>query len=145
MRQTFKARRLLTVCAPMLLLGACVCHEEIAPPPAAPAPAPVAAAPTTIYFEWDRSDLTPEARAAIDQIAAEGAGPYSVVGHTDTSGSAAYNQGLGQRRADSVASALQARNASVCNTSSDGQTNLAVNTGDGVREPLNRRAAVGPC
>jgi len=145
MRGTFKAGRVLMVCAPIFLLGACACNEEVAPPPAPPAPAPVAAAPTTIYFEWDRSDLTPEAQAAIDQIAREGSGPYAVTGNTDTSGSSDYNQGLGQRRADSVANALKAQNASVCSATSDGENNLAVNTGDGVREPLNRRAIVGPC
>lgn len=145
MRGTFKAGRVLMVCAPMLLLGACACNEEVAPPPAAAAPAPVAAAPTTIYFEWDRSDLTPEAQAAIDQIAKEGSGPYAVVGNTDTSGGNDYNQALGQRRADSVADALKAKNASVCSATSDGESNLAVKTGDGVREPLNRRASVSPC
>ncbi len=144
MRGNFKAGRVLLVCAPMFLLGACVCNEEVvAPAPAAPAP--VAAAPTTIYFEWDKSDLTADAQAVVDQIAREGKGPYAVVGNTDTSGSNDYNDALGQRRADTVANALKAQNASVCSASTQGETNLAVATGDGVREPLNRRATVAPC
>ena len=143
MRGAFKASRVLMVCAPMFLLGACACNEEVAMAPA-PAPVPVAA-PTTIYFEWDRSDLTADAQAVVDQIAREGKGPYSVVGNTDSSGGNDYNQGLGQRRADTVANALKAQGASICNTVSDGENNLAVKTGDGVREPLNRRAVVGGC
>jgi outer membrane protein OmpA-like peptidoglycan-associated protein len=138
--------RALVICAPVFLLGACACNTEV-PAAAAPAPMPVvaAAAPTTIYFEWDKSSLTPEAQSVVSQLAHEGKSPYAVIGNTDTSGSTEYNQDLGQRRADTVTAALKAENASVCNASSDGENNLAVKTGDDVREPLNRRAAVESC
>ena len=104
-----------------------------------------AAGPWTIYFGFDKYNLTPEAQSVIDQIVAESTGPLSVIGHTDTSGSNAYNQALGQRRADSVSNALTAQGKELCSAQSKGETDLAVQTGDGVREPLNRRAVVGGC
>jgi outer membrane protein OmpA-like peptidoglycan-associated protein len=68
----------------------------------------------------------------------------TVVGHTDTSGSAAYNVGLSERRAGVVRDALIARgmNAGAINTQARGETELARATANGVREPLNRRTAV---
>ena len=104
-----------------------------------------AAGPWTIYFGFDKYNLTPEAQSVIDQIVAETTGPLSVVGHTDTSGSNAYNQALGQRRANTVSNALTAQGKSLCSATSAGETQLAVQTGDGVREPLNRRAVVAGC
>ncbi|MDO9125559.1 OmpA family protein [Parvibaculum sp.] len=101
--------------------------------------------PWTIYFGFDKYNLTPEAQSVIDQIVAETTGALSVVGHTDTSGSNAYNQALGQRRADSVSNALTAQGKELCSAVSRGETELAVQTGDGVREPLNRRAVVAGC
>lgn len=101
--------------------------------------------PWTIYFGFDKYNLTSEAQAVISQIVADTSGAVSVVGNTDTSGSNAYNAALGQRRADSVANALKAQGKGICSAVSDGETNLAVKTGDGVREPLNRRAVVTPC
>jgi outer membrane protein OmpA-like peptidoglycan-associated protein len=67
-----------------------------------------------------------------------------VVGHTDTSGSAKYNLRLSERRAKAVADALvgQGVNQSVLSVDWKGKTDLAVQTGDGVKEPLNRRATI---
>ncbi|MEX0840105.1 MAG: OmpA family protein [Parvibaculum sp.] len=104
-----------------------------------------AAGPWTIYFGFDKYNLTPEAQSVIDQIVAETSGSLSVIGHTDTSGSNAYNQALGQRRANTVSNALTAQGKSLCSASSAGESQLAVQTGDGVREPLNRRAVVAGC
>ena len=102
--------------------------------------------PWTIYFGYDKSNLTAAAQSVVDQIASQvGSRSVSVVGHTDTSGSSAYNTALGQRRANAVSSALQARNAGVSSSTTSGESNLAVSTGDGVREPLNRRAVVDLC
>lgn len=107
--------------------------------------AQVAAGPWTIYFGFDKYNLTPEAQSVVDQIVAETNNALSVVGHTDTSGSNAYNQALGQRRADAVSNALTAHGKELCSAMSRGETDLAVATGDGVREPLNRRAVVAGC
>jgi outer membrane protein OmpA-like peptidoglycan-associated protein len=67
-----------------------------------------------------------------------------VVGHTDTSGSTEYNQGLSERRSSVVRDALVARGvpASIISTDARGESDLARPTADGVREPLNRRTAV---
>lgn len=105
----------------------------------------VVAGPWTIYFGFNKYNLTQEAQAVVAEIAKSSVSSFAVVGHTDTSGSKAYNQALGERRANSVASALKANGKSTCSVGSDGETNLAVQTGDGVREPLNRRAVVSPC
>lgn len=116
-----------------------------APPPPPPAPA---ARQFVVYFDWDRSDLTAEASAVVDQAAAYArsgrATRVLVVGHADTSGSAAYNVGLSNRRSRTVADALVARgvNGGVISLDGKGETQLARPTADGVREPLNRRATI---
>jgi OOP family OmpA-OmpF porin len=121
------------------------------PPPPAPAPAPRPAPQArqfVVYFDWDRSNLTAEAQQVVSQAAAyaRSGNPTRilVVGHTDTSGSAAYNLGLSNRRARTVADALVAAgvNGGVISLDGVGETQLARPTADGVREPLNRRATI---
>ena len=104
-----------------------------------------------VYFEWDKSDLTSQASAVIDQAVANmstradcSASGVTIVGHTDTSGSSSYNDRLSARRAAVVAGALQSRGigAGLINTQAQGEKALAKATRDGVREPLNRRSEV---
>ena len=96
----------------------------------------------------DRSNLTAEAQSIITQAAAYARTGQPtrvlVVGHADTSGSAAYNVGLSNRRARTVADALVAQgvNGGVIALDGKGETALAKATADGVREPLNRRATI---
>lgn len=64
-----------------------------------------------VLFEFDRADLTRDGRRRVtdiaDVLAHEGRGRrVSIEGHTDSIGSAAYNQRLSERRAQSVADAL---------------------------------------
>jgi OOP family OmpA-OmpF porin len=123
-----------------------------APPPPPPPPPPVATACPTgnfvVYFEWDRSNLTQDAVATIDAAVNQARrcniSGVVLVGHTDTSGSTAYNQGLSERRASVVRDALVARGiaAGSITTQARGETDLATPTRDGVREPLNRRTAI---
>jgi outer membrane protein OmpA-like peptidoglycan-associated protein len=128
----------------------------VAPPPVAPPPPVVVAPPPpacptsefVVYFEWDRSNLNQAALETIDAAVARArqcnvAGTV-VVGHTDTSGSPTYNQGLSERRASVVRDALVARGmaAGSITAQARGETDLARATRDGVREPLNRRTAV---
>ncbi len=101
--------------------------------------------PWTIYFGFDKYNLTAEAKAVISEIVSTAKAPLNVVGHTDTVGSSAYNNALGLRRANAVSSDLKANGATVCDTSSKGKTDLAVPTADGVKEPLNRRSVVTLC
>ncbi len=124
----------------------------VAPPP--PVPPPVVAAPVAcpasefvVYFEWDRSNLNQAALETIDSAVARArqcnVSGTVVVGHTDTSGSPAYNSGLSERRASVVRDALVARGLSgAINSEARGESALARATNDGVREPLNRRTAV---
>jgi len=101
-----------------------------------------------VYFEWDRSNLNASAIETIDaavQRAREcNVANVTVVGHTDTSGAPAYNQGLSERRASVVRDALVARGVatSAITTQARGETELARQTANNVREPLNRRTAV---
>ena len=118
--------------------------EAPKPVAAAPAPAPVAQPKDyVIYFEFDKSNVTKAAGAVLDELkATSGNSSVSVVGHTDTMGSAAYNQKLSDRRASNPASALEQRKVKVDSVSGKGFTEPAVNTGPGVKEPLNRRAVI---
>ncbi len=65
-----------------------------------------AALEATIYFDYDKSDLTDEAVAALDGkvpvLQANAAVKIRIEGHTDNRGSDEYNLALGQRRAASV-------------------------------------------
>lgn len=69
--------------------------------------------PAKINFEFNKADLDAEARAALDQqaawIMAHPKIKFRVYGHTDKVGSNAYNQRLGQRRANAAVNYLIAR------------------------------------
>ena len=100
----------------------------------------------TVYFDLDSWTLTAEDLAVITNVIntarAGGQSHITVVGHTDTSGSAAYNKRLSVRRANVVVEALVdmgARRAAI-QASGVGETDLAVPTADGVKEAKNRRA-----
>lgn len=102
----------------------------------------------TIYFDYDKSNLTPQASTLIQEAASRALqndiDTVVVSGNTDTSGSSAYNQALSERRARVVRDALIANGvpADRVRTEAYGETNLAKPTADGVREPLNRRSEV---
>jgi OOP family OmpA-OmpF porin len=123
-------------------------------PVAAPAPAPVATTSTAttanyqVYFDFDSWTLTAEDLTQItDAVAAAKAGGQSritIVGHTDTSGSAEYNQKLSERRAGVVKDAMVQMGArpEAIQVSGVGKSDLAVQTADGVKEARNRRAVI---
>lgn len=102
----------------------------------------------TVYFDYDKSNLTPEAsnlvREAASRALQNDIDTVVVAGNTDTSGSSAYNQMLSERRAAVVRDALIANGVSAdrIRTEAYGETNLAKPTPDGTREPLNRRSEV---
>ena len=85
-------------------------------------------------------------REAMPDVAARAGGQsrITVVGHTDTSGDAAYNQKLSVHRANVVMEAMVdmgARRAAI-QVSGVGESDLAVATEDGVKEARNRRAVI---
>jgi outer membrane protein OmpA-like peptidoglycan-associated protein len=120
--------------------------------PAPPPPPPVAqagpASDYTAYFGLDSWTLTGEGLTALQNavnIARSGGQSHiAIVGHTDTSGSAPYNQKLSVRRADVVKEAMVDMGArrEAIQTSGVGENDLAVQTADNVQEPKNRRAVV---
>jgi outer membrane protein OmpA-like peptidoglycan-associated protein len=101
-----------------------------------------------VYFPFDQYVLTPEAQAVVAQAAdyAKGgnATKITVVGHTDTSGSPKYNAKLSERRAKAVADGLVGAGVPATTLAVDwkGESEPAVATGDGVKEPLNRRSTI---
>lgn len=121
----------------LLCVGAAACakKQEVKPQPPAPAPAPVTQpAPTenkytpadldtdaclrqrVVYFDFDKTEIKPEfqqimachAKYLQDRPSAQ----VRLEGNTDERGSREYNLGLGERRGNAVASALEAAGGS---------------------------------
>lgn len=105
-------------------------------------------APLTVYFDYDKASLSPASEELIatkvSEVMEGDLSAVSVSGNTDTVGSSAYNQALSARRAAVVRDALVARgiSANVISVEALGESNPARATGDGVKEPLNRRTEV---
>jgi OOP family OmpA-OmpF porin len=124
----------------------------------APAAAPLAPAPATpaaplarefmVFFGFNQSSLTAEARATLKQVVSavheSGSAAIRVVGHTDLAGSVAYNMALSVRRAKSVQKALIAEGVQpeTISIAGRGKSEPLVPTADGVREPQNRRVHI---
>ncbi len=127
---------------------------EVPPPPPPPVevpppPQPVCTpGPYIVFFEWDKSDITPEAAGILDNAISAyqncGNAQVMLAGHADRSGSASYNVGLSQRRADSVRGYLTGRGIADGTISSEafGESRPRVETADGVRELQNRRVEI---
>jgi outer membrane protein OmpA-like peptidoglycan-associated protein len=126
-------------------------HRDAAPKIDEPKPEkPVAEAPKQfiVFFGFNKSNLTAEAvRVVADAAEAakkHGSAAISIVGHTDTSGSTDYNMALSMRRSQAVKDSLVAHgiDGSMISTGGRGEAELMVSTGDGVKEPQNRRATI---
>jgi len=93
-------------------VGHFVCQPEEAPPPPPPPPPPPAAAPKRVEtlqganFDFNKAQLKPSGVEKVDhaaQVLKQTPGTHVLVeGHTDSIGSAAYNQKLSERRAQTV-------------------------------------------
>jgi outer membrane protein OmpA-like peptidoglycan-associated protein len=143
-------KRALALCSLLAMVAACapVPPPPPPPPPMAMAPAPAPANTFIVFFDWNRSWVTPEGmqilKAAAAAYHAGGNVTVHVTGYTDTSGSAAYNQRLSERRAWHVARVLEhlgVPHAAMVVTGR-GENDLRVPTANGVREPQNRRVEV---
>ncbi|WP_425231088.1 OmpA family protein [Sphingomonas sp.] len=119
---------------------------DVTPPP--PPPPVCSPGPFIVFFEWDKSDITPEAQSILDNAVTQyqtcGNAQVMLAGHADRSGAPAYNVGLSQRRADSVKAYLSQHGIadSVITTQAFGESRPRVDTADGVREVQNRRVEV---
>ena len=119
-----------------------------APPPPPPPPPAVAPPSFMVFFDWDRSNLSQQALATIQQAAnafkTKGNARITATGHTDTSGPEAYNMALSLRRANAVKDALVRDGvpAQAITVIGAGEKGLLVPTADGVREPQNRRVEI---
>ena len=137
-------KKMLAVVAAAFLLSACA--ETPPPPPAAPPPPPVKN--FLVFFDFDKSTLTPRALDIVKEAANTAKSGQNArvtcTGHTDTAGPANYNMALSLRRANTVKNALVKEGvpATSITVIGRGETALLVPTKDGVREPQNRRVEI---
>ncbi|MBU6398301.1 MAG: OmpA family protein [Rhodospirillales bacterium] len=125
--------------------------------PAMSAPAAPQAMPTSpsanliVDFQSGSANLTPQAKAALDQLGQAltsqqlAAYNFKIVGHTDTTGTAAQNQTLSEQRADAVKSYLQSKfgvAGSRLQASGVGEADLAVQTPPNTPNRQNRRVEI---
>ncbi len=124
-----------------------------------PQVAPVAAAPQVVrnevkldgdaFFGFDKSSLRPDAVAALDALIAklksiDRVSRVSVVGHTDSVGSIAYNQKLSERRAASAKRYLVAHGiaAEQIDTHGEGKLQPAYPNDSAANRQKNRRVDI---
>ena len=115
-----------------------------APPP----PPPPVPRQFIIFFGFNKCNVTVNA----DQVLSEAANAarqlgtvaIQITGHTDTVGSVQANQKLSECRANAAMTNLISKGISerMISASGYGEGRLLVQTGDGVKEPQNRRANV---
>lgn len=102
-----------------------------------------------IFFGFNKCNITAEADAVLSEAAASaregGSARVSIVGHTDTVGTPAANQKLSECRANAARANLVSKGVSEnsISASGKGESELMVQTGDGTKEPQNRRATIG--
>lgn len=132
MSRTLKCIAPLAVVSLLQLAGCASAPPPPPPPPPAPPPAPVATRPAvvlpiaqldrgvqivlpdSVLFQTGKADLNvAESGPYLDRIAVllttKTVKKIAIEGHTDSVGSAAFNQRLSEQRADAVANALLAR------------------------------------
>jgi outer membrane protein OmpA-like peptidoglycan-associated protein len=101
-----------------------------------------------IYFRLDAAEIAPESGSALASAIAAAKvrrnADVSVIGHTDASGSEAYNLALSLRRAETVRGALTAAGipASIIDVAYHGANDPLIPTASGAIEPRNRRVEV---
>lgn len=125
-------------------------ETAMAPAPVAePAPAPEAARPESyrVLFDWDSSVLTAEARRTIDRVIERNrtqGRDIRLIGHTDSTGTDAYNMRLSQRRADAVKAYMIDNGVPghTITTAAHGERDQQVETADRVREAQNRSVSI---
>lgn len=132
---------------------------EAAPPPPPPPPPTPTPTPTPkpiqqltlnsdANFDFDKAELKPAGKANLDQFLAGLAGAkvtgISIVGHTDSVGSDAYNQKLSEKRAAAVANYLSSKGvpAAAIQASGKGEAQPVADNGSKAGRAANRRVEV---
>jgi outer membrane protein OmpA-like peptidoglycan-associated protein len=109
---------------------------------------PAAAQHFNLYFRTDTSELTEESRAILPDVLnaakARKVPEVTVIGHTDTTGSAASNYRLGLERAQAVRALLLkvGLDDNLIQVESHGEADLLRKTPDNTAEPRNRRVEI---
>ncbi len=124
--------------------------DETADETANEAAAPAAEPPARdylVFFDFDKTEIRPDAASILDRVAqgvfAIGSSNVTLVGHADTSGPARYNQWLSERRAFAVRQYLLGKGiAADVITKGRGEEDPRVDTNDGVEEQENRRVEI---
>ncbi len=105
--------------------------------------------PSNVTFDTDQSAVKPQFYSVLDDVARTLAGYnqtyIDVLGHTDTTGSEAYNQALSERRAQAVAAYLAQRNVDPARmaTRGYGETAPLYNPDDTeMKKAANRRVEI---
>lgn len=133
---------------PLSLPGLLVAASAFAEPPLPPT-ADCFTGPAFIFFDWGSDELTPGARAILDNVllkhrvcAADTL--LTVEGHADRSGPEPYNLALSRRRAERVRAYLAGRGIPdpALTATAYGEDRPLVGTPDGVPEPQNRYVTV---
>jgi len=128
-------------------------HPECEPtreaPPRVEVPAPlVASLAADVNFDFDKSVLKPEGRAALDRLVTDmrqvEVRRVDLVGHTDSIGTEQYNQGLSERRAASVQTYLIDRgvNPALITASGRGELQPIASNATPEGRAMNRRVDI---
>lgn len=116
--------------------------QQVPPPP------PVVPETYIVFFDFDKTYLTAEAKETIQRAADAfrrgGVARVQVTGHTDTRGSSRYNKRLSERRASMVQGYMISLGIprDEITTRGAGEGELMVPTANNVREAKNRRAEI---
>lgn len=101
-----------------------------------------------IFFDWGKAELSGDAKSTLDRVTAEfeasGQPLITLRSHSDRSGSAATNLRVSRIRAAAAADYLRAKGVAddSIRIVALGESDLLIDTQDGVREIQNRRIEV---
>jgi outer membrane protein OmpA-like peptidoglycan-associated protein len=131
--------------------GTVKCGDAKPPMPApAPKPEPVVQTMTLgahALFNHDKSDLRPEGKAELDELVSKlgqlkSVTSVEVVGHTDSSGTDEYNQGLSERRAATVKNYLESKGVSGVSARGMGESSPVASNATKEGRQQNRRVEI---